>query len=147
MKRVLSVRSRRFFILFFVGLLLLLLLRQFLDYSDLNLLTVIRGKTGYSRTKILFAYSDNSAIIWDQYNKLYQIYGGSPDSIDVRDGTRLVTFTEPVILKSNADSIEIGQDYARYAGYLGIWTDTRKFLIDTQGEVQEIRVGHPEPEF
>jgi hypothetical protein len=147
MKGALSVRSRRFLILSFVGLLLLLLLQQFLDYSDLNLLSIIKGKTGYSRTKVLFAYPDNSAIIWDQHNKLYQIYGGSPDSIDVKDGTRLVTFTEPVILKSNTDSIEIGQDYAKYAGYLGIWTNTRKFLIDAQGEVQEIRAGHSEPEF
>ena len=147
MKLLLSLRSRRFLILSFVGLFLLLLLQQFLDYSDLNLLSITKGKTDYSRTKIFFAYPDNLAIIWDQHNKLYKIYGGSPESIDVRDGTRLVTFTKPVILKSNADSIEIGQDYARYAGYLGIWTDTRKFLIDVQGEVEEIRDWHPEPKF
>lgn len=139
--------SKRFPKSLLAGVTLIFLLRQCVSYTDLTLLTVAAGNTNFSRTKILFKYPDNPATIWDEHNKLYQIYGGSPASIDVRDHTRLVTFTEPVILKSNADSIEIGQNYAKYKGYLGIWTDTRKFLIDAEGEVQEIRAVYLEPEF
>jgi len=133
--------------LFYAGVQFWLALWFVLGYTDLNLLTISKGKVNYSRTKILFDYPDHLAIVWDEHNKLYKIYGGSPDSIEVKDGTRLVVFTDPVILKSNADSIEIGPDYAKYKGYLGIWTDTRKFLVDAQGEVHEIRNGHSEPRF
>jgi len=149
------VRSRRSLILgfvktlflFYAGIQVVLVLWFVLGYVDLNLLTISKGKVNYSRTKILFDYPDHLAIVWDEHNKLYKIYGGSPSSIDVRDSTRLVVFTEPVILKSNADSVEIGHDYARYKGYLGIWTDTRKFLVDARGEVREIRNGDFEPKF
>jgi|GEM_PF-5087251 len=114
-RRSLTLCFAKWIFLFYAGTQLLLVLGSVLGYSDLNLLTLIKGKVNYSRTKILFDYQKNLATVWDEHNKLYRIYGGSPDSIDVRDGTRLVVFKDPVILKSNADSVEIGHDYARKA--------------------------------
>jgi hypothetical protein len=45
------------------------------------------------------------------------------------------------MLKSNSDSIEIGSDYARPKGYLGIWTDARKFLVDAREEFMKFKTG------
>lgn len=139
---------RRFLVRLAIGIALIVLLQQCLAYSDLNILTLVQGHTNFSRTKILFSYPDNPATIWDPHNKLYQIYGNYPDSITITNRTRLVIFTKPAILKSNADSIEIGRNYAKYAGYLGITTDSRKFVITPEGDVEEIRLPqYPEPDF
>lgn len=146
-KLFLFLLSRQFLILFFCGLALSASCQKITEYSDLNLLTLIQRDMDFSRTKIIFAYPDNPATIWDEHNRLYQIFSGSPESIEIRNGTRVVTFTEPVILKSNATSVEVGLDYVKLFGYLGTYTDARRFLIDERGQVHTISPEQSVPEF
>lgn len=129
-----------------IGVVLGILFLQPPDYTDLNLLTAKQGVTNFSRTKILFDYPGNPATIWDEQKKLDRIHGSLPVRIDVIKNTRIVTFKAAAILKSSVDSIDIDKDSASYGGYMGITTNNRKFLVNSQEKVYQVGPGHPEPE-
>ncbi|XGW00153.1 MAG: hypothetical protein ACAF41_14605 [Leptolyngbya sp. BL-A-14] len=132
-----------------VGTAVRILFLQFpkYKYTDVNKLAASKGVTNFAKTKILFAFPTNPTTIWDEYNKLYRIYGALPTHISVVNNTRVLTFIEPAILKSDNDSIDIEKAYISYEGYMGITTDERKFLVNSQGEIYEISPEHLEPRF
>ncbi|MCE9607670.1 MAG: hypothetical protein K8U03_22510 [Planctomycetia bacterium] len=91
----------------------------------------------YVSTRFEFRFGHKMRIVDDPGNHMQWVYGEMPRLITVADGIRLIIYDEPgAIIKSSQDSMEVDEHFLRHKGYMGVWSNETRFLVDTAGMVQ-----------
>ena len=95
----------------------------------------------FTKTKYVYDWPNNPGVVYDDNNLIKTIYGYNPPStiVSVHDKLRIITFVnDGAIIKTQNDSVEIGEKESHHKGWMGIWSNCRQLAIDQNGIVQEL---------
>lgn len=126
---------KRIFLVFLVVISIL-----FVVYFFFGAKSYFEGQNLTTSSKLpslyFFEFGSNHRIeINDPNNKFVRSWGGSANSIEIKNGVRIVTFVESAILKTEKDSIEPHADYVKIKGYMGIITKDTEFTVSPDGVI------------